>query len=117
MKRMIATLTGLLLATAVNAAELTLISGGAVEPGVHAAVHAFEKATGHKVKVTFNTTPQMQKRISAGDVFDVASRKIIATLKDETGAAVQSEKMLEIDWRGTEPILAGDQFGVGRVTK
>ena len=71
MKRMIATLTGLLLATAVNAAELTLISGGAVEPGVHAAVHAFEKATGHKVKVTFNTTPQMQKRISAGDTFDV----------------------------------------------
>ena len=54
---------------------------------------------------------------STGDVFDVASRKIIATLKDETGAAVQSEKMLEIDWRGAEPIRAGDQFGVGRVTK
>ncbi len=55
--------------------------------------------------------------LSTGDVFDVASRKIIATLKDETGAAVQSEKMLEIDWRGAEPIRAGDQFGVGRVTK
>ncbi len=54
---------------------------------------------------------------STGDVFDVASRQIIATLKDETGAAVQSEKMLEIDWRGGEPIRAGDQFGVGRVTK
>jgi molybdate transport system substrate-binding protein len=79
MKRMIATLTGLLLATAVNAAELTLISGGAVEPGVHAAVHAFEKATGHKVKVTFNTTPQMQKRISAGDVFDVVIAPPAAT--------------------------------------
>ena len=54
---------------------------------------------------------------STGDVFDVASRKIVASLKDETGAAVQSEKMLEIDWRGNEPTRAGDQFGVGRVTR
>ena len=37
MKRMIAVLTGLMLASAAHAAELTLISGGAVEPGVHAA--------------------------------------------------------------------------------
>ncbi len=54
---------------------------------------------------------------STGDVFDVASRQIIATLTDETGAAVQSEKMLEIDWRGPEPIRTGDQFGVGRVAR
>ena len=54
---------------------------------------------------------------STGDVFDVASRKIVAILKDETGAAVQSEKMLEIDWRGNEPMRAGDQFGVGRVKR
>ena len=52
---------------------------------------------------------------STGDVFDVASRKIVATLTDETGAAVQSEKILEIYWRGSEPMSAGDQFGVGRV--
>ena len=58
MHQAIAVLAGLALATAVQAAELTLLSGGAVEPGVHAAVHAFEKASGHKVKVTFNTTPQ-----------------------------------------------------------
>ena len=51
---------------------------------------------------------------STGDVIDVATRKIIAQLTDETGAALQSEKMLEIDFRGTEPIRAGDQFGIGR---
>jgi molybdate transport system substrate-binding protein len=53
------------------AAELTVLSGGAVEPGLKAAVAAFEKQSGHNVKVTFNTTPQMQKRISGGDKFDV----------------------------------------------
>lgn len=52
---------------------------------------------------------------STGDIFDVATRKIIATLTDETGAAVMSEKMLEIDWRGDLPIQTGDQFGVGRI--
>jgi molybdate transport system substrate-binding protein len=59
------------LAFAVHAAEITVISGGAIEPGLKAAAAAFEKQTGHKVKITFNTTPQMRKRIPAGDTFDV----------------------------------------------
>jgi hypothetical protein len=52
---------------------------------------------------------------STGDVFDVATRKIVANLTDETGAAVASEKLLEIDWHGSEPIRNGDQFGIGRM--
>jgi DNA-binding beta-propeller fold protein YncE len=54
---------------------------------------------------------------STGEVIDVASRKIIATLKDETGADVQSEKMLEIDFAGGAPVRVGNQFGVGRVER
>ena len=53
------------------AAEITVLSGGAIEPGLHSAAHAFEKQTGHTVKITFNTAPQIAKRIAAGDVFDV----------------------------------------------
>ena len=41
----------------------------------------------------------------------------IASLTDEHGVAVQSEKMLEIDFSGTQPIRAGDQFGIGRKLK
>jgi hypothetical protein len=52
---------------------------------------------------------------STGDVIETRSRKILFTLKDETGAAVQSEKMVEVDFQGLEPIRAGDQFGLGRV--
>lgn len=52
---------------------------------------------------------------STGEVIDVATRKILKTLKDETGADVQSEKMLEIDFAGQVPVRAGDQFGIGRV--
>ena len=51
---------------------------------------------------------------STGDVIDAKTRKIITELKDETGAAVQSEKMLEIVFAGGKPVRNGDQFGVGR---
>jgi DNA-binding beta-propeller fold protein YncE len=54
---------------------------------------------------------------STGEVIDTTSRKIVATLKDEHGGPVQSEKMLEIDVRDHEPVRAGNQFGIGRVTK
>jgi DNA-binding beta-propeller fold protein YncE len=52
---------------------------------------------------------------SSGDVIDVATRKIAAQLTDETGAPVESEKLLEIDFAGTEPVRGGCQFGLGQV--
>jgi hypothetical protein len=54
---------------------------------------------------------------SSGDVIDVASREIIATLTDEVGREVASEKILEIDWDGDTPVRAGNQFGVGGITQ
>ena len=59
------------LGLAAHAAEITVISGAAVEPGLKAATAAFEKQTGHKVNIIFNTTPEMRKRVAAGDIFDV----------------------------------------------
>ncbi|MEY4482760.1 MAG: hypothetical protein RL693_212 [Verrucomicrobiota bacterium] len=53
---------------------------------------------------------------STGDVIDVATHKIVTTLKDETGAAVQSEKMVEVQFDAEGKVSAvGDQFGLGRV--
>jgi len=54
---------------------------------------------------------------SSGDVIDVKTRKIVAQLTDEEDRAVGSEKLLEIDWDGSTPVQAGNQFGVGRVIK
>jgi DNA-binding beta-propeller fold protein YncE len=51
---------------------------------------------------------------STGDVVDVATHKIVAALTDEKGTAVQSEKMLEIDFANGKPLRTGDQFGLGR---
>jgi sugar lactone lactonase YvrE len=54
---------------------------------------------------------------STGEVIDTQAKQIVARLADETGAEVHSEKMVEIHFRGKKPVAAGDQFGVGRVTK
>lgn len=51
---------------------------------------------------------------STGEVIEVATRRVAATLTDEEGRAVQSEKVVEIAMAGGRPIRAGDQFGIGR---
>ena len=51
---------------------------------------------------------------STGEVIDVKSRKIVTTLKDESGNPVQSEKMVEVHLDGKKAKKAGDQFGIGR---
>jgi DNA-binding beta-propeller fold protein YncE len=52
---------------------------------------------------------------SSGEVIDIASRNIIATLEDEKGRHVETEKLLEIDFAGGKPVRAGDQFCFGEV--
>ncbi len=54
---------------------------------------------------------------STGDVIDVKTRRIVATLEDGQHNAVQSEKMIEIHFRDNKPVAAGDQFGIGQVKK
>ncbi len=54
---------------------------------------------------------------STGEIIDVAARKIIATLQDETGRAVQSEKMLDLAITNGRVARAGNQFGVGMKRK
>jgi DNA-binding beta-propeller fold protein YncE len=53
---------------------------------------------------------------STGEVIDTATKAIVATLADETGAPVHSEKMVEIHIRDGVPVKTGDQFGLGRKT-
>ena len=54
-----------------NAAEITVLSAGAVEPALRAAAASFRAQSGHEVTITFNTAPQIQKRLAAGEAFDV----------------------------------------------
>jgi molybdate transport system substrate-binding protein len=53
------------------AADITVLSAGAIEPGIKAAATAFEKQTGHTINITFNTTPELRKRMEGNAAFDV----------------------------------------------
>jgi len=53
--------------------------------------------------------------VSTGDIIDVNKKIILTSLRDETGAPVQSEKMIEVQFVGKNLAKAGDQFGIGRV--
>lgn len=52
---------------------------------------------------------------SSGEIIDIGSKKIIATLSDEKGNPVESEKLLQVDFAGGKPVRAGDQFCFGQV--
>jgi DNA-binding beta-propeller fold protein YncE len=51
---------------------------------------------------------------STGEVIDTRSKRTVATLSDENGHAVQSEKLLEVDFSRGRAIRSGDQFGMGK---
>jgi molybdate transport system substrate-binding protein len=56
---------------ATTAAEITVLSAGAVEPGLRPASVAFEKRTGLAVKISFAPAPQIRTRITGGELWDV----------------------------------------------
>jgi len=69
-------------------AEVRVLSAGAPEPGLRPAVAAFERASGHAVKLTFATAPQIRERAGTSVPFDV----VIAppSVLDELGAAAKT---------------------------
>ncbi len=48
------------------------------------------------------------------DVFDVKTKKLVATLKDENGNPVSSSKFIEVHMRDGKVVAMGNEFGLGR---
>jgi molybdate transport system substrate-binding protein len=60
-------LVGLLFAVnAAHAADLGVLSAGAVEPGLKPVLAAFERESGHHVALSFATAPQIRERVASG---------------------------------------------------
>ena len=55
----------------VSAAEIKVLSGGAVEPGLEAFAHLVKREIGHELKIQFNTAPQIAKRLASGEAYDI----------------------------------------------
>ena len=99
---------GALVHTATDAAELKILSAGAVEPGLRAVVAQFKQATGHDVTIQFNTAPQIMQRLQLGYVADV----VIAppgVLKDATAVGrVAAEGQVVVGKVGVGVVVRND---------
>jgi molybdate transport system substrate-binding protein len=56
---------------AASAAEIRILSAGAIQRGLERAVAQFKKASGHEVKIQFNTAPEIAKRLAEGYAADI----------------------------------------------
>jgi len=70
-KVIIATATALLWSSLAGAAEIKVLSTQATEEAYRELVPQFEQATGHKVTTVFTGTLDANKRLAAGETYDV----------------------------------------------
>jgi len=75
------------------AADIALLSGGAVEPGLKPVIASFESATGHRVRITFNPAPQIAVRIDAGEPWDVVIAPTAVLDRFATAARIGPERV------------------------
>ena len=74
LKRLTAALSGILamaLTTTLQAAELKVIAGGSMTALLNELAPPFEKTTGHKLSIHFDSTPNIITRVNSGTPFDV----------------------------------------------
>ena len=84
------------------AAEVNVLSGGAIEPGLVAAADAFRKVTGNEVKIKFAPAPEIRQRVGSGETPDM----VIAP------PAVLDELVKSGKLDGTVRVLVG-RVGIG----
>src|SRR2546430_450257 len=58
-------------AASLQAAELKVIAGGSMTASLNALAAPFEKASGHKLSIHFDSTPNIIARVNSGTPFDV----------------------------------------------
>src|SRR5215469_3037923 len=64
-------IAALMLPSAANAAEIKVLSTQATEQAHRELAPQFEKASGHKLTTIFTGTLDVQKRIAAGEAYDI----------------------------------------------
>ena len=96
MKRMVPAAAILALAPALQAAELTVISVGAVRSPFVAAAAAWEKASGNTVTATFNPAGDVRRKLAAGASGDIVilPREDFADLERDGAVVTGSRRNL-----------------------
>ena len=73
-------------AASLQAAEIKVIAGGSMTASMNAVAAPFEKASGHKLSIHFDSTPNIIARVNSGTPFDVVVVPV-DVFKDATAKA------------------------------
>ena len=73
-------------AASLQAAEIKVIAGGSMTASMNALAAPFEKASGHKLSIHFDSTPNIIARVNSGTPFDVVVVPV-DVFKDATAKA------------------------------
>src|SRR5688572_29412521 len=75
-----------LIASSATAAERTALVAIGIQPAMEKIFPAVERATGHKVTVTYGLTPQFVSRLKAGEAYDlvILTRAGVAELQSSS---------------------------------
>jgi molybdate transport system substrate-binding protein len=87
-------------------AEITVLSAGAVQPGLVQVIDAFRRETGDEIKVTFATAPTIRKRLSSGEIADIliAPPELLDELEKTAGRNVVGRIGVGVAIRDGAPI-------------
>jgi molybdate transport system substrate-binding protein len=71
MRMLITLVAATAVATSASAADIRVLSAGAVEPGLRAFAAVVKRETGHDLAIQFNTAPEIGRRLAAGEPYDL----------------------------------------------
>ena len=107
LKRLTLIAASFILSVASHAAEIKVLSAGAVEPGIEAFAHQLKRDTGHDLKILFNTA-------STGLYLDklFAGMGILEQIKPKSTRYANGASVLEHVIKGK-----GNEIGFGAITE
>jgi molybdate transport system substrate-binding protein len=94
--------------TQAPAADIKVLSAGAVEPGLHKVVALFKAATGHTVTIQFNTAPQIAQRMQEGHTADVLIAPQQGLRQQLDAGRVLAEAQVELGKVGVGIVVRSD---------
>lgn len=90
------------------AAEVTVLSAGAVEPGLRAFADLVRKQTGDDLAIQFNTAPRIAQRLAGGERFDVLISPPAVVTKAAQDGKVEAATRTAVGKVGVGVVVRGD---------
>ena len=78
------------------AAEIQVLSAGAMQPGLIAAAAALRREAGHELNVTYAIASELRKRVGGGEVADVVLAPVAGIADLTQGGAVAAEGQVAV---------------------